>query len=148
MGFFDDLAKDFCRHLEMKGAIEASRDEDGKIDVAKATGISMGLGNTSLDDMAVMGSMLGAEGAFDDDITTDYIDDLSSGEISIGALSADSNSSFEDTFIGINLVSADDMELLSNAGYDEFDLDLIDSSELKEAMEDAGVDTDFYDFDE
>ena len=40
-GFFEGLLEDFCKHLEMKGAIEASRDESGKIDVAKATGIIM-----------------------------------------------------------------------------------------------------------
>ena len=51
------------------------------------------------------------------------------------------------TMIGFNEVDADDMQALSDAGYDESDLDLMDSSELREAMEDAGVDTDFYDFD-
>jgi len=66
-GFFESLIEGLCKGIEMKGAIEASRDENGKIDVAKATGISMGLGNTSLDDMADFGAMLGANGAFDDE---------------------------------------------------------------------------------
>lgn len=73
-GFFDNLVNDFCRDLELKGAIEASRDENGKIDVAKATGISMGLCHTSDDDIVMLGAMLGAEGAFDEDPEEDYED--------------------------------------------------------------------------
>ena len=45
------------------------------------------------------------------------------------------------------MIYADDMKLLSEAGYDEFDLTLMEPEELKEAMEDAGVDTLLYDFD-
>ena len=71
-GFFDGLVEDFASTMEMKAAIEASRDENGKIDVAKATGISMGLGHMSDNDIAMMGAMLGAEGAFDDDDDTDF----------------------------------------------------------------------------
>lgn len=58
------------------------------------------------------------------------------------------NGDFADTFVGNNLVSAEDMELLSNAGYDSIDVEFMDPSELKDAMEDAGVDTFFYDFDD
>lgn len=75
-GFFDNLVNDFCRDLELKGAIETSRDENGKIDIAKATGISMGLGHTSDDDIVMLGAMLGAEGAFDDDYEEDYQDSI------------------------------------------------------------------------
>ena len=71
-GFFDELAEDFASTMEMKAAIEASRDENGKVDKWKATGIAMGLGHTSDDDIAMMGAMLGAEGAFDDDGDTDF----------------------------------------------------------------------------
>lgn len=38
------------------------------------------------------------------------------------------------------------MKLLSEAGYEEIDLELMKPEELKEAMEDAGVDTVLYDF--
>lgn len=55
---------------------------------------------------------------------------------------------FEDTYVGLNLVSADDMELLSDAGYDPIDVEFMEPGELKDAMEDAGVDTFLYDFDE
>lgn len=54
------------RDMMMKGAIELSRDKNGKIDVNKANGISLGYGYTSAGDIARMGAMLGAEGAFDD----------------------------------------------------------------------------------
>lgn len=66
-GFFDQMLEDFSRNARLKAIVEASRDENGKIDVAKATGISMGLGNTSSQDIAMLGAILGAEGAFDDD---------------------------------------------------------------------------------
>lgn len=73
-GFFDELVEDFVSTMEMKAAIEASRDENGRIDIAKATGISMGLGHTSDNDIAMMGALLGAEGAFDEDDNTDFDD--------------------------------------------------------------------------
>ncbi len=73
-GFFDGLVEDFATSLEMKAAIEASRNENGKVDKWKATGIAMGLGHTSDDDIAMMGAMLGAEGAFDEDDNTDFDD--------------------------------------------------------------------------
>ena len=145
-GFFEGLLEDFCKSMEIQGAIEASKDENGKIDVAKATGISMGLGNTSLDDMALMGAMLGAEGAFDDEPAEDISDDIAIDPVAASS-SGIYSSPFEDTLIGINLVSADDMELLNDAGYDETDLELMSSEELRDAMDEAGVDTDLYDFD-
>lgn len=66
-GFLEELAEDFCNNLEMRRAIEVSMDETGKIDLGKATGIYMGLGNRSTEDIALFGAMLGAAGAFDDD---------------------------------------------------------------------------------
>ena len=77
-GFFDELVEDFASTMEMKAAIEASRDKNGKIDIAKATGISMGLGHTSDNDIAMMGALLGTEGAFDDDddMDFDFLDDF------------------------------------------------------------------------
>ena len=65
-GFFDDLIEGLGAHLDIKAAIEMSRGPDGKPDAGKATGIVMGLGHTSADDMADLAAMLGAEGAFDD----------------------------------------------------------------------------------
>lgn len=71
-GFFDGLVEDFAASLEMKAAIEDSRDENGKVDKWKATGLAMGLGHTSDDDIAMMGALLGAEGAFDDEEDTNF----------------------------------------------------------------------------
>ena len=192
-GFFDWLVEDICNTIEIKGAVEATRDENGKVDKWAATGLAMGLGHTSDDEMATLAGFLGAEGAFDDDAT--YIDDDTfippipesepmqesasdeetqaifkdidavferldkigaDDEDSTEELTSDNNEAdetdeepeeFEDTLIGTNLIYADDMKLLSEAGYDEFDLTLMEPQELKEAMEDAGVDTLLYDFD-
>lgn len=66
-GFFDQLIEDAAKNTRMKAIVESSRDENGKIDIAKATGISLGLGNTSDRDIAMLGAILGSEGAFDDD---------------------------------------------------------------------------------
>lgn len=66
-GFMDWLVEDICNTIEIKGAIEATRDEDGKVDKWAATGLAMGLGHTSDDEMATLAGFLGAEGAFDDD---------------------------------------------------------------------------------
>ena len=41
--------------------------ENGKVDKWAATGLAMGLGHTSDDEMATLAGFLGAEGAFDDD---------------------------------------------------------------------------------
>lgn len=175
-GFFDWLVEDICNTIEIKGAVEATRDENGKVDKWAATGLAMGLGHTSDDEMATLAGFLGAEGAFDDD-TVDIDDDtyippiendstpksafehdwdavekdredlLSLRNDFTEEATTDEEEEFEDTFIGTNLIYADDMKLLSEAGYDEFDLDLMEPEELKEAMEDAGVDTLLYDFD-
>ena len=74
-GFMDWLVEDICNTIEIKGAVEATRDENGKVDKWAATGLAMGLGHTSDDEMATLAGFLGAEGAFDDDddtISNDY----------------------------------------------------------------------------
>ena len=53
---------------------------------------------------------------------------------------------FEDTYINGNIIDSSDMELLHDSGYDESDLEYMTDQELADAMEDAGVDTSFYDF--
>ena len=63
MGFLEDLIKHFAKIA----AVEASKDEKGKPDPYKAAGLYAGLhSDMSLDDMASLGSLLGAQGAFDD----------------------------------------------------------------------------------
>ena len=66
-GFMDWLVEDIANTIEIKGAVEASRDENGRVDKWKATGLAMGLGHTSDDELATLAGFLGAEGAFDDD---------------------------------------------------------------------------------
>lgn len=51
------------------------------------------------------------------------------------------------TFRCIKHIDHRSVKLLSEAGYEEIDLELMEPEELKEAMEDAGVDTVLYDFD-
>ena len=284
---FDATLDDITAALEIDLALKASRDRNGKADKWKATGIAMGMGHTSDFDIAMMGAMLGAEGAFDDDTDSfggnsygvstpitpakDYTRssfrtehtmteeeyeskkaDIIANKKSIIAVSVfamclftflffyimvscpescgacvllmtvsdallgysiyrasqsrkrelalleneyriskqreeekkkaaqakkkskgkqhnknrkpsgtkihsystptvkgaglGDNEGFEDTFIGNNLVAAEDMQLLNEAGYDSFDLEMMDSKELKETMQDAGVNTYFYDF--
>ena len=78
MGFFEDLIKD----LELWGAVQASKDKNGKPDPYKAAGIAAGMGNFSWSDQAMLAGMLGSQGAFDDDdipnhdydINFDYLD--------------------------------------------------------------------------
>ena len=64
-GFFENLVEGFTKDYEMKKIVEYSRDSTGKIDVAKATGIAMGRGFTSLEDTVRFGEILGASGGFD-----------------------------------------------------------------------------------
>lgn len=66
MGFLDGLAKSAA----LWGAVQASKDENGKPDPYKAAGIAAGMGNFSLSDRARLGAMLGSQGAFDS--TDDY----------------------------------------------------------------------------
>ena len=55
MGFLDGLAKSAA----LWGAVQASKDENGKPDPYKAAGIAAGMGNFSLSDRARLGAMLG-----------------------------------------------------------------------------------------
>ena len=64
-GFFEGILKD----IMLAGAVEASRDNSGKPDPYKAAGIAMGFGHTSLEDQMRLATMLGAEGAFDPDVS-------------------------------------------------------------------------------
>jgi len=75
-GILDEFVEGICMDIEMQGAIEASRDENGKIDITKATAISMGLGHTSDDDIAEMAGLLGVNGAFDEDSDDDFDSDI------------------------------------------------------------------------
>lgn len=51
----------------MNAAVQASKDENGKPDPYKAAGMLFGAKGTLSDsDMAELGTVLGAEGAFDD----------------------------------------------------------------------------------
>ena len=77
MGFFEDLMKG----LELWGAVQASKDKNGKPDPYKAAGIAAGMGNFSWSDQAMLAGILGSQGAFDDDIPNhnydinfDYLD--------------------------------------------------------------------------
>ena len=64
MGFLDDLEKG----ARFQAAINASKDSAGKPDSYAAAGIVMGMGKGySLKDAAMLGAMLGSQGAFDDD---------------------------------------------------------------------------------
>ncbi len=69
MGFLEDIAK----NITLKAIAEMSKDKNGKIDPYKAAGIAAGTGNfSSPKDKAMLGAILGSEGAFDDDYNTSY----------------------------------------------------------------------------
>lgn len=62
-GFFEHLLDGFLRW----GAVQASKDQQGRPDPYKAAGIALGMkGDLSAADMLELGGLLGAEGAFDD----------------------------------------------------------------------------------
>lgn len=64
MGLLDDLEK----AVRFQAAINASKDSTGKPNPYAAAGIVMGMGcGYSLGDAAMLGGMLGAQGAFDDE---------------------------------------------------------------------------------
>lgn len=63
MGFLDNLAK----NAALWGAVQLSKDENGKPDPYKAAGIAAGTGHFSARDRARLGAMLGSQGAFDSD---------------------------------------------------------------------------------
>lgn len=62
-GFFESLLDDFL----LFSAVEASKDKKGRPDSVAAAAIAAGLGRTSAEDTALLGAMLGAEGAFDEE---------------------------------------------------------------------------------
>ena len=63
-GFMDDMLK----IAGMSAAIQDSKKANkGKPDAGKIAGTAFGLGYTSLNDMGMLGSLLNAEGAFDDE---------------------------------------------------------------------------------
>lgn len=68
MGFFADLAK----NAALWGAVQASKDENGKPDPYKATGIAFDMGNCSFSEIVRLGAILGSEGAFDTNTDDDY----------------------------------------------------------------------------
>ncbi len=59
-----------------------------------------------------------------------------------------SETEMEDAFIKGDFISADDMALLRDAGYNELDLELMDGAEFRDALDQAGVDPFFYNFDD
>lgn len=64
MGFLEDVAK----NITLKAITEISKYENGKPDPYKAAGIAAGTGNfSSPKDKAMLGAILGNEGAFYDD---------------------------------------------------------------------------------
>lgn len=68
MGFLNDLEKG----ARFQAAINASKDSAGKPDPYAAAGIVMGMGKGySLKDVALLGTMLGSQGAFDDEDKSD-----------------------------------------------------------------------------
>lgn len=72
-GILDEFVEGVIKDIERAAIIESSRDKKtGKADPYKAAGIAAGLGYTSLDDMAQLGAMLGADGAFDDTPSSEW----------------------------------------------------------------------------
>ena len=64
MGFFDDLEK----AARFQAAINVSKNRDGKPNPYIATGIVMGMGQGySMQDALLLSTMLGSQGAFDDE---------------------------------------------------------------------------------
>jgi len=149
-GFWDWMIEDLANTIEIKGAVEASRDENGKVNKWKAIGLSLGLGHTSDDEIATLAGLIEAENTFDnnDALTDDdsFMCDSTDNDLIIDSPSDSFFPEFEDTLIGNNNISAEDMELLSYAGFDALDLEFMSPDELQDAMEEAGIDTDYYDF--
>lgn len=61
------LLESLCEGIAMNAAIQASKDANGKPDPYKAAGMMFGTKESLSDsDLAELGTVLGAEGAFDD----------------------------------------------------------------------------------
>ena len=65
-GFFEDLAK----NIALAGAVEASKDKNGKPDPYKAAGMAMGMGNFSFEDQMRGASLTGEPVTVDGNIIT------------------------------------------------------------------------------
>lgn len=74
-GFFDSLIEDLQKNMDCQLAIELSKDKDGKPDPYKAAGMAAGMGHSSFSDTMMLGAMLGAQGAFDDDDSDSVLSD-------------------------------------------------------------------------
>ncbi len=108
-GFFDWLVEDICDTIEIKGAVEATRDENGKVDKWAATGLAMGLGHTSDDELATLAGFLGAEGAFDDDTDDAPEDDSDSFDDDFADISVPVTTS-RYTFVTADYMSEEEYE--------------------------------------
>lgn len=92
-GFIESILQDIL----LAGAVEASRNKDGKPDPYKAAGIATGFGRSSLEDQMRLATMLGAEGAFDSsEIDNCEPTDLNSDNTCVASLKYD----WRDTDIG------------------------------------------------
>lgn len=136
LGFLGKLFHDFM----IFQAVEKSRDAFGIPDRSKALGYAAGHITITDEDFLKIDAILEAENGASDNTDNPYTEALMETGLYPKA-------TYEDTYVGNNLVFADDMELLHNAGYDAEDQDCMDSGEIQDAMEDSGVDTIFYDFD-
>lgn len=129
MGFLDDLGK----NLSFQAMIEASKDKNGKPDPWKAAGMAAGMG-LDPSQIADLGAMLGAQGAFDED------DDPE----------GDQDDDEEISFLN----GIDDPDLRSqarkllDAGLDPFDLETQDGEDLWETVRDIGLDPNDYSLEE
>ncbi len=152
-GLFGKLFENIGGFFDTKADNKIRRGKIGKSG-AKPHGFFPDPDDPDFEEKMMLIHMLRASGAFEDDedfyVTEGiYLDDEDSilDELTISTVETEMKP-FVDTFIGSNLVNADDVKLLSKAGYKSADLELMSPRELKKAMETAGVDTDFYNFDE
>ena len=62
-----------------------------------------------------------------------------------GSDSLEDDEIYEDySFVGSNNLTDDQTEMLKEAGLDPEELDLMDDDEIREALEDAGLDADYF----
>lgn len=138
-GFFEELLHDFLLFT----AVEKTKDKNGVPNRAAAHAFASSLDDASIEDFAKVEAIMEMESdsAASVHSSNPYVEALASTGLY-------NKEKFEDTFVGNNFVFANDMELLHDAGYDALDLELMDPDELRDAMEEAGVDTMYYDFDD